>query len=296
MPIGVTDVRSSPRDQIAHAAEVIGDSEHRRRVFVAIYEGKQRIKTVSEVVKRTGLPRIRVLQEAGVLAGNDIIHKTKVGTELAYEKDEFYSQNKDKVLRLAGNKEALDRFPTKFNPRREISIRISIPKEMVKVADVTIDDIDSFSKVLEVPPSDADVMPIDEKQFKDGLQKIIGERGVFQDWGGESNDLFSTQIVIKGKRISTAFGLKGKGTTGILVPRKMGKRGDQLQKLLTGPAQMFLVQYWNQIDESIMDQMRRLATAKSWSEGRTIYIGKIDGQDTRRLIIAYKDCFASLQS
>ncbi len=296
MSIGVTDVRSSPKDQLARAAEVIGYSEHRRRVFVAIYEGEQKIKTVSEVVKRTGLPRIRVLQEAGVLAGNDIIHKTKVGTELAYEKDEFYSQNKEKILRLAGNKVALDRFPTKSNPARQISIRLSIPKDMVKVEEVTIDDIDSFAKVRDVRTSIDTEMPIEEKRFKDGLQRIIGEGGVFQDWGGESNDLFSTRVVLKNKRISTAFGLKGKGTVGILVPRKMGKRGDQLQKLLTGPAQMFIVQYWSQIDESITDQMRRLATAKSWSEGRTIYMGKIDGQDTRRLVVAYKDYFANSES
>jgi hypothetical protein len=286
--IGVSDFRSNPREQIAHAAEVLGKSEHRRKVFVAIYEGKKRVKTVSELEKRCGLPRLRVLQEAGVLGGNDIVHKTKIGKELAYEKDEFYSHNKEKVLRLAGNREALDRFPTKFNPRREISIRISLPRDMVKVEEVTIDDLDSFERVRRIR-SNADEVPIEEKQFKAGLKKIIGEKGVFQDWGGESNDLLSTRVIFRAKRISTAFGLKGKGTTGTLVPKKMGKRGDQLQKLLAAPAQMFIVQYWGQIDESITDQMRRLATAKSWSEGRPIYIGIIDGQDTQRLIVAYKD-------
>jgi hypothetical protein len=291
MPIGVTDVRSSPKDQIAHAAEVIGDSEHRRKVFAAIYTGKQKIKTVSEVVKRSGLRRIRVLQEAGVLAGNDIVHKTRVGKELAYEKDAFYSQNKERVLRLAGDKAALDRFPTKLNPNREVSIRITLPRDMVRVEQLTIDDLDSFAKVRNVTPSQASEIPLDENQFKEGLKKIIGERGEFQDWGGESNDLFSTRVVLNGKRVGTAFGLKGKGTSGILVPKKMGKRGDQLQRLLASPAELFLVQYWSQIDESILDQMRRLATTKSWSEHRTIYFGVIDGQDTQRLITAYKKCF-----
>jgi hypothetical protein len=291
MPIGVTDVRSSPKDQIAHAAEVIGDSEHRRRVFAAIYAGKQKIKTVSDVVKLSGVRRIRVLQEAGVLAGNDIVHKTKVGNELAYEKDTFYSQNKEKVLRLAGDRAALDRFPTKLNPRREISIRITIPKNMVKVKQLTIDDIDSFAEVRKVKLTDASETPVEERDFKDGLKKIIGEPGVFQDWGGESNDLFSTRVMLKGKRINTAFGFKGKGTTGILVPKKMGKRGDQLQKLLASPADLFLVQYWGQIDESIIDQMRRLAVAKSWSESSTIYFGVVDGRDTQRLITAYKQYF-----
>ena len=171
MPRHLTDVQSSPKDQITHAAEVIGDSEHRKRVFVAIYEGKQKIKTATEVVRRSRLPRIRVLQEAGVLAGNDIVHKTKVQKELAYEKDEFYSQNKEKVLRLAGNREALDKFPTRLNPRHEVSIRITLPKNMVKVKEVTIDDIDSFAKVRDVKLPDTSAMPLGEKQFKHGLQK-----------------------------------------------------------------------------------------------------------------------------
>lgn len=293
MPIEVTDVRSSPRDQIAHAAQVIGGSEHRRKVFIAIYRGKRKVKTVSQVVKLSDVRRIRVLQEAGVLANNKIVHKTKVGKELAYEKDPFYSQNKEKILRLAGNKEELDRFPTKFNPRHEVSITITVPKKMVKVKQLTVDDIDSFSKVRMVRLSPGDgIRPVDEEEFKEGLKKIIGEKGVFQDWGGEPNDLFSTRVVLNGKRVSAAFGLKGKATKGILVPKKMGKRGDQLQRLLATPGDVFLVQYWGQIDESVVDQMRKLATAKSWSEGRVIYFGIIDGQDTQRIIAAYKDCFS----
>jgi len=244
-------------------------------------------------VQLSGVRRIRVLQEAGVLADNKIIHKTKVGKELAYEKDAFYSQNKEKILRLAGNKEALERFPTKFHPRNEISVTLTIPKMMVRVRQLTVDDIDSFAKVRKVRfSSQNNRPPMDERGFKEGLKKIIGEEGVFQDWGGESNDLYSTRVVVKGKRVAAAFGLKGKGTTGILVPKKMGKRGDQLQRLLATSADLFLVQYWNQIDESIIDQMRRLAIAKSWSENRAIYYGIIDGQDTQRIVYAYRNRFS----
>jgi len=293
MSIEVTDVRSSPRDQIAHAAEVIGQSEHRRKVFVAIYRGKRKVKTVGEVVKLSSVRRIRVLQEAGVLANNNIVHKTKVGRELAYEKDAFYSKNKDKVWRLAGNREALKRFPTKFNPRDEVSVTISVPKKMVKVKQLNIDDIDSFSEVRKVKLSlEVSETPVDEKEFKEGLKRIIGEKGIFQDWGGEPNDLFSTRVVLNGKRVSAAFGLKGKGTKGILVPKKMGTRGDQLQRLLATPADVFLVQYWGQIDQSVIDQMKKLAIAKSWSEGKVIYYGVIDGQDTQRITVAYQDCFS----
>jgi len=231
MPIDqFTDVRSSPKDQIAHAAEAIGRSGHRRKVFIAIYRGKKKVKTVSEVVQISGVRRISVLQEAGVLADNKIVHKTKVGKELAYEKDSFYSQNKEKILRLASNKEALDKFPTKFHPRNEVTVRLSIPKKMVRIKQLTVDDIDSFAKVHKVKFSSVNATPVDEKEFKEGLKKIIGEKGIFQDWGGEPDDLYSTRVVLNGKRISAAFGLKGKGTFGPLVPKKMGKRGDQLQR------------------------------------------------------------------
>ena len=86
MPLGVTDVRSNPEDQIAHAARVIGKSVDCRAVFSAIYAGKKQIKTVSEIELRTGIARIRVLQEAGKLSDNDIIEKTKIAKEARLQK------------------------------------------------------------------------------------------------------------------------------------------------------------------------------------------------------------------
>jgi len=292
MPIEVSDVRSNPQDQIAHAARVIGRSEDCRKVFSAIYQGKKRIKTVTEIVKLTSLPRIRVLQEAGKLCNNHIVKKTKIENELAYEKDPFYTQNKKTILRLAGDRKALERFPTKISPRiGEITVTISLPKKMVDAKQITIDDIDSFAKVKDVT-SNQNPLPINEKEFKDGLQKILGEQGTFQDWGGELDDLFSTRLILGGERKNVAFGLKGKGTTGILTPKKMGKRGDQVQRLFRAPADVFIIQYWGQIDESIIEQMKQLAIAKSGLEGRKIYYGVIDGQDTMRILTVYPECFS----
>lgn len=291
MSIDVTDVRSNPQDQIAHAARVIGRSERCRKVFSAIYQGKKKIKAVSEIERITGLDRMSVLQEGGKLCNNDIAKKTKVGKELAYEKYPFYTQNKNKVLSLAGNKEALDKFPTKTNPRIKVAtISLTFPKSMIDAVQITVDDIDSFSKVRGLSPSQSPT-PIDEKVFKKGIQKILGEQGAFQDWGGETDDLFSTRLLINGERKNVAFGFKGKGTTGVLIPKKMGKNADQIQRLFRTPADVFLVQYWNRIDESVIEQMKNFATAKSACEGRRIYYGTIDGQDTIRILEAYLDFF-----
>ena len=66
----VTDHRSNPNEQVETAVRAIGRSEHRRKVFEAVYKGKKRIKTVSELEEITGLKKVRVLQEAHKLAGN----------------------------------------------------------------------------------------------------------------------------------------------------------------------------------------------------------------------------------
>ncbi len=296
MSLDVSDVRSNPQDQIAHAARVIGRSPQRRKVFIWIYKGKQKVKTVAEIVVLSSLPRKRVLEEAQKLYNNDIIRKTKVGKELAYEKYPFFTQNKDKVLRLAGNPTALAKFPTKINPRvGNVSVTLSLPRKSIDATRITVDDIESFAKVRG-KESDNQSPPIEERVFKQGLQKILGEEGTFQDWGGESDDLFSTRMFVGGQRKAVAFGLKGKGTKGALYPKKMGKRGDQIQRLFGAPADCFLVQYWGQIDESVNEQMRDLAMLKSVQECKRIYYGVIDGRDTMRILLAYSDAFSLKES
>jgi len=291
MPLEVTDVRSSPNDQIAHAARVIGRSTDRRKIFEAICRGKKKTKTVTELEQMTNLPRKRILEEAVKFYNDHIFQQVKGGKDLAYQKDSFYCQHKKRILRLAGNKRELDNFPTRTNPRTR-AVSFSIPRDMVNARQLTIDDIDSFSRVRSVAgPPDGAAIPIEEDQFKRGLKGILGEQGDFLDWGGELNDLFSTRLVIRGERKNVAFGLKGKGTTGILTPRKMGKRGDQIQRLFRTPAEVFIVQYWGQIDESIIEQLKHFATAKSAIEGRRIWYGVIDGKDTRRMLDAYGKFF-----
>lgn len=71
----------------------------------------------------------------------------------------------------------------------------------------------------------------------------------------------------------------------------MGKNGDQIQRLFMSSAEVFIVQYWDQIDESVIQQMTEFAKAKSVSEGKEILYGVIDGHDSNRLIKAYPRAF-----
>ena len=56
-------------------------------------------------------------------------------------------------------------------------------------------------------------------------------------------------------------------------------------------AELFMLQYWNRLDQAIYEQMHSLAIAKSAMTGDKIYFGIIDGDDTQRLKLAYPNCF-----
>lgn len=156
---------------------------------------------------------------------------------------------------------------------------------MFDAREIFIDEIGSFSKVKRVRKIKS-INPY-EIQTKELLKTIFGENGKFTDWGGETDDLFTTRLEIKGKRISTSLGLKGRATKSPLTPKKMGKNGDQIQRLFRSPAQAFIVQFNGQIDSSVVEQLKEFSIAKSAKENKIIYYGTIDGKDTARLFSAY---------
>jgi hypothetical protein len=293
MLLSVSDVRSSPKDQIAHVVEVLGHSKQRLDVFRAIYHGKKRIKTVNEIARATGLNRKQVLQVAKLLADNQIVRAIRIAGSLAYEKDSFYSAQKNKIMRYVRDPVAFSGLPTKTRPLVvwPKGATINMPKSRIQARYITIDDIDSFNRVarMRIDPEDYAAMP--ESQFKNGIAKILGEHGKFMDWGGERNDLYTNKVRISGRRLSAAFAFKGKGTRGILTPRQMGKNGDQIQRLFKTPSSVFIVQYWGQVHESIVEQMAEFAKAKSAVEGSLVRYGIIDGSDSNRLLKAYAWAF-----
>jgi hypothetical protein len=56
-------------------------------------------------------------------------------------------------------------------------------------------------------------------------------------------------------------------------------------------AEVFIVQYHNQVDEDVVQQMIAFATLNSVRESRPIWYGIIDGDDTNRLLSAYPKQF-----
>src|ERR1700722_11751450 len=178
MTFSVSDSRSNPNDQIEHAVRIIGRSKQRGDIFRAIYFGKQRHKTVDDIAKKTGLPPKRVLEEGKKLSSNGIVHQSKRDGKTCYEKDTFYSAQKGKILSLVANPKKLENLPTKTRPHprgSQVEI-IKLQSQSFQVSQITVDDIDSFSKVKKIDPAAAPIA-MAERTFKEGVMQILGEKG-----------------------------------------------------------------------------------------------------------------------
>jgi hypothetical protein len=299
----VSDTSSNRRDQIANFAEILRNAPARQSVFEAIYRGKKATKTIGEVAKATGYFTKRVATIAGPLAHGEKLfeqarerHNGKVTT--VYKKIPFVARNKDKILSIARKRRALDHYYTKTNPKIRANIHIAkghkvtvkVPFQ-VRSKFIRIDDVKEFFKVKKIK-SAAGLLParLSEAKTKAGILNLLGEMKMPKDWGGESNDIFTDRITIGGKKIRGAFALKGPAKKGALVPGKMGKNGDQIQRLFSSPATAFFVQYEGEVSESVYKLMEELAKARAITGGR-IFWSVFDDSATKRLRKAYPKAF-----
>lgn len=286
----VSDSASNGPEQIDHAARAIGRSVNRRKVFEVIYHGKVAAKTVSVIASKTGLSNKQVLTEGKKLANNNVVEQTTLHGETAYEKINYIHQHKKKILSLAGNEAKLAKLPTKRNPQGLASagvITVRLSDKRAKTTQITIDDVDNFAKARKLPPGDWLPASVSEKSFKELVKRALGVRSNAKDWGGEKNDLHTTQLKLNKKRQTAVFAFKGPGLRSKLVPGKMGKNGDQMQRLFEAAADVFFVQHWTEIDQSVLDGMASFAVTKSSMTGKPVWYGIIDGQDSNRLWLAY---------
>jgi hypothetical protein len=288
----VTDPRSNSQDQLAYLAKAVGKSPQRIAVFRAIHTNKARFKSVAELVKATGLSRKRVLEEAKKLVNREVVNQGTKNNEIAYEKDSYCYSNLEKIIDYGKYPQKLKKLATKVNPQPIGGVQVSIkaPKALIRTAAITIDEVDQFAKVRKIKGQHRPIT-MSETKFKNGVKALLGEYGSFKDWGGETSDLFTSRLKVKGKRCPVAFAFKGPGTTGLLTPGKLGKNGDQIQRLFAEDADIYYVQYVGQIASTVLQQMAVFAQAKSLSTGRKIFYGVIDGSDSARLVAAYPTAF-----
>ena len=300
MTLNVSDVRSNGPEQIQHAAQSLGRSPQRIAVFEAIYKGGSTPKSVKILanlclaeIKDGNHREIRIAQEAAYLFNHGMVEKyvDEKTHKLCYKKVDFYKSHKKQIVEFARDPKKMKKMISKRTPIvREVKSRTVVYKSPINAKQISIDDIDNFLKVKKTGGSSASAKTILEKNIKNGFKKIIGETGKFTDWGGERNDLFTTRVRLDKKRISAAIAFKGRATHGILTPKKLGKNGDQINRLFTSPAQLFLVVYHSEIDQSVLEQMKAFAVAVGQA-GQKIYYGIVDGKDLNAIITAYPNFF-----
>jgi hypothetical protein len=71
----------------------------------------------------------------------------------------------------------------------------------------------------------------------------------------------------------------------------MGANGDQIDRLLSQPIDVAIVQYEGDIDASIHSLLEKLARDKARSENKNIYYCTINLLDSYRLRMAYPKAF-----
>ncbi len=157
-----------------------------------------------------------------------------------------------------------------------------------------VEDIDSFRKVRDINPAvvapllqEGGYLDVPEDFVQRGLETILSEAFHKRDWGGELNDLYSTNLLVNGARVATAFLLKGNG----LKKREMqlsdcGKNGDQVQRLFESPAKLFVIQFVGRVSEAVTkDAAKNVELLRG--QGKEAWYCIINGQDTARILIAY---------
>jgi hypothetical protein len=294
MVLPVSDFASNAPEQLEHYAKLLSRSEMKRRLFEEIYRGKRSIKTVAMLASALDVTSKRILELAKPLAEHHLFAAIKHEGRIAYRKNPLIAANKRRISALARDKRKLDALPTKRKisaPRRMTIQNVTgvRPPRMV-----TIDDIQEFGAVKKIKrvPDALSPARLPEATVKKGFAARLGNVKAPKDWGGEQHDLFSTNATVGGRRRSVAIAFKGPGTSGPLTPKKMGKRGDQIQRLVeTASADIFLIQYEGEIDSRVLDQLRSLAIAKSVLSGSQTMYGIIDRRDTYRLRLAYPEAF-----
>jgi hypothetical protein len=302
--VDTSDTSSHRRDQIANFAEILRNAKAKLTVFKSVYRGKQRSKTIAEIAKATGYSPKRVAEIAGPLARGEKLFEQARGEghdgrkTTVYKKIPFVVANRSRILSLAKDRRKLDSYHTKTNPKITVNVRVPKGSQIkvrvpfqVRSKFIRVEDIAEFSRSKKIK-STAGLSParLSEAKTKAAFLELLGETKTPKDWGGENNDIFTDRVTLSGKKRRAAFALKGPAKTGALVPGKMGKNGDQIQRLFDTPASIFFVQYEGEVKESVYKLMEELAKARAITGGE-IFWGVIDDDATKRLRAAYPRAF-----
>jgi hypothetical protein len=285
----VSDPSANADEKIERAARVLKSSQQNRDVFVAVYTGSKRFKSIEEIGESVQNFNKNTYKAAARLYGEDMVDR-KRDNGTFYGKKDFYIHHRERILKLSKNLARLKAYPTKRKITQKVIRNYSF-RSRPQAELLTIDDIDSFSLVRKIKSASTTGLPqLPERKINRAICSIINQSEK-KDWGGERNDIFTNNLAYQGRRRSAAFALKGKATKGILTLKKMGSQADQVQRLFEGTADIHCVVHHSDIDERVLDQMQIQAINKSILLQKKIYYCPINGKDLARLRAAYPNVF-----
>lgn len=152
-----------------------------------------------------------------------------------------------------------------------------------------IEDIDSFAKARDVNPRQVKrlvPLKLPEDHIRSFFEDIIGATVLKQELDEHATGVFTAQVKVGGERLSAAFLLKGKGTRGKLTIKKCGKDGGQIVRLLEVPADLYVIQHVDGIDEGLICDLKEKIESIN-TQGKSCRMCVIDGTDTARILLAY---------
>lgn len=149
------------------------------------------------------------------------------------------------------------------------------------------EDIAQFSQMKRVSVTSADewmavMKATPEEHVKRSFCALLNEPAK-KDWGGESNDHFSSNVDACGARKTAAFLLKGPSQFREMTLDMCGARADQIYRLAKSSADISIVQHAHLIGEAVRNTLRALTVQPGNSRKYCL----IDGQATYRILKAY---------
>jgi hypothetical protein len=167
------------------------------------------------------------------------------------------------------------------------------PTLRVSRNEVHIDRIDDFhdAKAIRNPTiAEIDVLrSVSEEEVKTAFAEIIGESVIPKDWGGESSDLVTTLLRVDGHRTSAAFMFKGPAGGKKFRPMEivdLGKRGDQIERIVTEPVDLIVLQHCHDVGSAVRNTVRAFCNQAGHERRYCV----INGFDTYRILKAYRKC------
>ena len=295
MPHSVIDVGSNLSENLERWSGALARGGDKLEVFNVVYSSKRTRWTAKEISQKLAgaISPYQVPHLGKKLVGDGMLHQVPGSWPVIYTKIPEIQHYKRRILALVKNASRRRALATKRKPQVNVKVHVSGRSTVLRRAvEITIDDIDQFARVRKSKKKSPSLRPLPERKFKRGLLKLFGETGKFPDSGLERDDFITNKLTIKGKRHTAAFALKGPGLRAkTMNPARWGKRGNQIQKLVSAPADAFILQAEKQFDEDSLEQLQNLVAHKAAQQHRTLYYGHIDRADSLRLRCAYPKSF-----